>query len=198
ELYSLIQFNGTDPSTFTGTDTSGLTPFIDKTYFNFAYGQTSAGERIIDSQYASSNLYVSNTANDGGGTLFGVNFADGRIKGYGLKMPSGSEKTFFVQLVRGTIYGVNSFTDNGDQTVTDNATGLMWSKNDGSTSMTWQDALAYVQTQNAANYLGYSDWRLPNAKELHSVLDYTRSPDTTSSAAIDPVFSCTKIKNRKR
>ncbi|OQX17027.1 MAG: hypothetical protein BWK80_39810, partial [Desulfobacteraceae bacterium IS3] len=30
ELYSLIQFNGTDPSTFTGTDTSGLTPFIDK------------------------------------------------------------------------------------------------------------------------------------------------------------------------
>ena len=52
ELYSLINFNGTDPSGYSGTDTSVLTPFIDTTYFQFAYGQTSAGERIIDSQYA--------------------------------------------------------------------------------------------------------------------------------------------------
>ena len=50
ELNSLIKFNGTDPSGLSGTDTSGLTPFIDTTYFKFAYGDTSAGERIIDSQ----------------------------------------------------------------------------------------------------------------------------------------------------
>jgi len=35
------------------------------------------GERIIDAQYASSALYVGNTGNDGGRTLFGVNFDDG-------------------------------------------------------------------------------------------------------------------------
>jgi hypothetical protein len=165
ELYSLIKFNGTDPSGLSGNDTSGLTPFIDTNYFDFAYGDTSAGERIIDSQYASSTLYVSNTANDGGSTIFGVNFADGRIKGYGSIMPGGSAKTFFVQCVRGnTSYGVNAFVDNGNQTITDNATGLMWTQSDSGAGMNWQNALAWVQTQNVANYLGHNDWRLPNAK----------------------------------
>lgn len=192
ELYSLIKFNGADPSSYTGSDTSSLTPFIDTGYFKFAYGQTSAGERIIDSQYASDTLYTGNT-----GMLFGVNFADGRIKGYGMSMPGGStEKTFFVQLVRGnTGYGINNFKDNGDKTVTDNATGLMWSEYDSGSGMNWQDALAYVQTKNSQNYLGHNDWRLPNAKELQGIVDYTRSPDTTGSAAINPLFSCTKIRN---
>ena len=61
--------------------------------------------------------------------------------------------------------------------------------------MNWSNALAWVQAKNAARYLGYSDWRLPNAKELQSIVDYTRSPDTTASAAIDPVFTCTQITN---
>ena len=95
ELYSLILFSGVDPSGYEETDTSGLIPFIDDDVFDFAYGDESAGERIIDAQYASSNLYEANTANDGGRTLFGVNFADGRIKGYGLTL-FGSDKTFFV------------------------------------------------------------------------------------------------------
>ena len=34
-------------------------------------------------------------------------------------------------------------------------------------------------------YLGYNDWKLPNAKEMHSILDYTRSPQATNSAAIN-------------
>ncbi len=194
-LYSLIDFSGTDPSGFSGTDTSSLTPFIDTSAFDFAYGDTAAGERIIDAQYASSTLYVSNTANDGGSTLFGVNFADGRIKGYGLTMPgSSADKTFFVMCVRGSSsYGQNSFSDNGDGTITDSATGLMWAQSDSGAGLNWEAALAWVETQNAANYLGHNDWRLPNAKELQSLLDYSRSPDTTSSAAIDPLFSSTSI-----
>jgi hypothetical protein len=194
ELYSLINFMGTDPSGATGNDTSGLTPFIDRTFFDFGYGDTARGERVIDAQYASSNLYVSKTML-GDTTLFGVNFADGRIKGYGLTMPGGSEKTFYVQCVRGALYGVNDFVDNGDSTITDRATGLMWSKDDSAKGLNWQEALVWAQTKNAENYLGHNNWRLPNAKELQSIVDYTRSPDTTSSAAISPLFTSTGITN---
>jgi hypothetical protein len=197
ELYSLIDFGGRDPSGYEGTDTTGLIPFIDTDYFDFAYGDTAAGERIIDAQYASCNLYGDPSA---GSLLFGVNFADGRIKGYGLSMPGrGSEKTFFVIYVRGnTQYGKNSFADNGDGTITDNATGLMWSQNDSGGGLDWEDALAWVEQKNAENHLGYSNWRLPNAKELQSIVDYTRSPGTTGSAAIDPLFNATAIINEAK
>ena len=197
QLYSLIDFTGTDPSGFNGTDTSTLTPFIDTGYFDFGYGDTSAGERIIDAQYASSTRYVSTTMN-GAETMFGVNFADGRIKGYPLTMPGpvNAEKTFFVICARGnSSYGANSFVDNGDGTITDSASELMWTQADSATGLNWQEALAWVEAQNAANYLGYSDWRLPNAKELQSIVDYSRSPDTTDSAAIDPLFNATAIVN---
>ena len=194
EMYSLILFVGTDPNPM-APDPTGEVPFLDTGYFAFAYGDTAAGERIIDSQYASSTLYVSTTMN-GDQTLFGVNFADGRIKGYGLHMPNGSEKKFVVQCVRGNpAYGNNEFTDSGDGTITDKATGLMWARADSGKSLDWKQALAWAQEMNAKNYLGHSDWRVPGVKELQSIIDYTRSPDTTQSAAIAPLFSCTQITN---
>ena len=51
--------------------------------------------------------------------MFGVNFADGRIKGYPTgSMPGRGEKRFHVMYVRGnTDYGRNDFVDNGDGTV---------------------------------------------------------------------------------
>lgn len=192
QLYSLIDFRGTDPSGYNGTDTSTLNPFLDDTYFTFAYGDTNAGERIIDAQYASNTLYVSTSM---GQSVFGVNFADGRIKGYGLNI-AGREKTFFVICVSGNSnYGQNDFVNNGDGTITDQATGLIWSQNDSATGLTWGAALAWVAQQNAANYLGHNDWRLPNAKELQSIVDYSRSPDTSNSAAIDPLFNVSSITN---
>ncbi|TSA35333.1 MAG: DUF1566 domain-containing protein [Verrucomicrobiaceae bacterium] len=196
ELYSLFDARGTDPSGPSNADTSALSPFIDTKFFRFAYGDTGQGERVIDSQYASSTKYVGKGAR-GFDKLFGVNFADGRIKGYDLMMPGGhEEKTFFVQCLRGNPgYGKNDLRDNGDGTVTDRATGLVWSKDDSGTGMNWQSALAWVQKMNAAKFLGHDDWRLPNVKELQSIVDYTRSPDTTHSAAIDPVFHCTTITN---
>ena len=58
--------------------------------------------------------YVSTTMH-GDPTVFGVNFADGRIKGYGLSMPGRGEKKFYVLYVRGNPdYGRNQFADNGD------------------------------------------------------------------------------------
>jgi len=58
--------------------------------------------------------------------------------------------------------------------------------------LNWQEALEWAEN---LEYAGHSDWRLPNAKELQSIVDYTRSPDTTGSAAIDPVFEATPIVN---
>ncbi len=193
ELYSLIDFSGTDPSGCENeADCPDIVPFIDTDYFDFAYGDTSGGERLIDMQYASSTLYVATPPS--GTLLFGVNFADGRIKGYGLAIPFPPfEKTFAVICVRDNVdYGVNDFVDNGDGTVTDAATGLMWQQGDSGVGLNWEDALAYAENLTDS---GFNDWRLPNAKELQSILDYTRSPDTTASAAIDSVFVTTPITN---
>ena len=69
----------------------------------------------------------------------------------------------------------------------------MWQQNDSETGLNWEEALNWVAQKNTENYLGYNDWRLPNAKELQSIVDYTRSPATTNSAAIDPLFTCSII-----
>lgn len=188
EMYSLIDFSGEDVSGYSGTDTAGLTPFIDDTIFGYGYGDTSAGERIIDAQWATTTNSVAGVMGYSD-AMFGVNFADGRIKGYGT-----GGKTFYVQCVReNSAYGVNGFTDNGDGTVSDAATNLMWQQNDNGEALTWDGAISYCENLTSADY---ADWRLPNAKELQSIVDYTRSPDTTNSAAIDTdYFNATQIVN---
>ena len=186
EAYSLILFSGEDISGYDGTSAEGFTPFINTDYFEFGYGDLDAGERLIDAQFATTAKYVSTTMN-GNETMFGTNLADGRIKGYP------THKLFYVMYVRGnTTYGINNYSDNGDGTITDNATGLMWMQDDNGEGLIWEDALSYAENYE---YAGHTDWRLPNAKELQSIVDYTRSPSTTSSAAIDPLFNCTQITN---
>jgi hypothetical protein len=83
------------------------------------------------------------------------------------------------------------FADNGDGTVTDNCTRLMWQKHtaeangDGNLNdqdrVLWCVALAYCEN---LSFAGHDDWRLPNVRELQSIPDYgQRKP------AIAPVFS---------
>lgn len=188
ELYSLIDFDGV-----TGRTAGTSVPYLYTRVFDFEYGDESSGERFIDAQYCSSTRYVGTTMG-GNATVFGVNFADGRIKGYPIRTPDGREKAFDVRYVRGNpAYGVNDFTDNGDGTITDRATGLMWSRADSGEGMNWEEALAWVGQRNAEGYLGYDDWRLPDAKELQSIVDYARAPDVTGSAAIDPLFEVSEI-----
>ncbi|MDV7186294.1 DUF1566 domain-containing protein [Lutibacter sp. TH_r2] len=185
ELYSLILFSGKVNSEV------AIDLFIDTNYFNQELGDTSIGEREIDAQTWSSTEYVSTTMN-GVETVFGVNFIDGRIKGYPKYKPdTGNANTMYFRMVRGnTDYGTNDFIDNGDGTISDLATGLMWQKTDDGTSRDWEESLAYAEDLTHGNK---SDWRLPNAKELQSIVDYTRSPKTTNSPAIDPLFDCTEI-----
>jgi hypothetical protein len=76
------------------------------------------------------------------------------------------------------------YTDNGDSTVTDSQTGLMWkqcSEGQGTTTTacdtgstatyTWQGALQQAQTINGTGFAGYADWRLPNRNELASLIE---------------------------
>ncbi len=86
-----------------------------------------------------------------------------------------------------------SYTDNSDGTITDNKTGLMWEKldksgsaHDVSNTFTWATAFSskIVALNTTPCFAGYCDWRLPNVKELESLVDYGRQ-----NPAIDPSFN---------
>ena len=107
-----------------------------------------------------------------------VDFGNGCVNYYA----SGSNSVA-VRLVRGGQL-LSSFSDNGDGTITDNSTGLMWAKcqigqtgsnclgNNGNNSyLDWSTA---INTAANSTLAGYNDWRLPNAKELQSIVDYTK------------------------
>ncbi len=176
ELYSLINFSGNTMPT-----AAAAKPYLDTRFFDFRYGNTRMGERVIDCQDWSATEYLGTTMG-GNPTAFGVNFADGRIKGYPKSIGPGHRQArpHYMRYVRGNpAYGRNKFHDNGDGTVTDAATSLTWQKGDSGQGLDWQQALAYAAGLRLA---GRSDWRLPNAKELQSIVDYTRRP------AIAPVF----------
>jgi hypothetical protein len=71
------------------------------------------------------------------------------------------------------------FRDNGDGTVSDLITGLMWQK-ESVQGISWQASLAYCQNLKLG---GYTDWRLPDVNELIGLVDYSRT-----SPSIDDAF----------
>jgi hypothetical protein len=84
------------------------------------------------------------------------------------------------------------FLDNGDGTVTDQTTGLMWEKlsNDGGIHdhdnlYTWSAAFSEkIAALNAADFAGHDDWRMPNQFELYSLANLGES----GPAAYSPYF----------
>jgi len=96
-----------------------------------------------------------------------------------------------------------SYTDNGDRTITDKHTGIMWEKtsadgtiHDKDTGYTWADAFAvHIAGLNAAAFAGYTDWRLPNVKELQSIVNYgaLSSPAVSSAFNTGCAAACTVL-----
>lgn len=167
-------------------------PYLDMTYFDLVQ------EDLIgkDEQYWSSTYYLGNTSEGGYNAAFGVNHATGHIKAYAALKGRGK----YVRCVRGADYLIdNDFVNNGDGTVTDASTGLMFTQADNGEGIDWEAALAFAQSQNQVNALGYSDWRLPNVKELQSIVDYDYAPDAQDPAfdgpAMHPMFSVSNITN---
>ena len=93
--------------------------------------------------------------------------------------------------------GALSYRDNGDGTVTDLRSGLTWEKKTDANvneMFNWQGTFAYVAELNAMNggagFAGHNDWRVPNVRELLSIVDYGRT-----NPSIHPIFGPTGTTN---
>jgi hypothetical protein len=158
-------------------------PWVDTDYFHLVGDGTDQRQQhswtsniyLVESEYQNEQVQ--------GNPSFIVNDWTGHIKAM--------DGNRFVRAVRGnTSYGINDFVDNGDGTVSDNATGLMWSQDDNGEGLSWEAALAYAENATTA---GYDDWRLPNAKELQSIADYSG----VFPAMDTSVFNLTELTNIK-
>ena len=85
------------------------------------------------------------------------------------------------ELQTGVAWPSPRFSDNGDQTVTDNLTGLIWTKeaNTATGKKTWQEALTYIKALNSSYYLGHNDWRLSNRNEFESLVNKGQASPAT-------------------
>lgn len=142
-------------------------PYLDTDYFYLVQ----SASQLKDQQFWAQEYKV-DTEEAVQNKSFGVNHMTGHIKAYA-DGSGGDEMTRYVRCVSGEEYGINNFADNGDGTVTDHATGLMWAQDDSGVGIDWENALDLAVQANDVSYLGYSDWRLPNVKELQSIVDYS-------------------------
>ena len=142
----------------------GMSPVIDIQYFS---GCTGGG-------------YWANTKINTSSYRALVSFDDGYM---GNNFPT---TLYNVRCVSGNPLPSGNYTDNGNGTITDTATGFVWQKSDDGSTRNWKDALAYCEDLSLGDK---DDWRLPNIRELETIVDNNRS-----YPPIDPVFSCIQNK----
>lgn len=109
------------------------------------------------SSYWSATRYAGNSAN----AVF-IGFREGTFSDIS------TSSTYYVRCVRGLPARDSIFVTNGNGTVTDLATGRIWQREDDNIERTQTDAVSYCQGLSLG---GKNDWRLPNIKELHSIID---------------------------
>ena len=79
----------------------------------------------------------------------------------------------------------NDFVDNGDGTVTDRATGLMWEQKVSKREKSYYYAKKHVKSLNKKKFAGHDNWRIPTVEELYSLLE----SNTNKQLYINPVFA---------
>ena len=129
-----------------------ISPAIDPTYFP---------------DTASAEYWSSTTSSSK--TIWKVNFNQGTTNGF--KQGSATAESKNVRCVWGSQLPVTDLLDNKDGTVTDRSTGLIWQQKDDGTKRSWQKALAYCENLELPAQNSQKDWRLPNIKELSTIID---------------------------
>lgn len=100
--------------------------------------------------------------------------------------------TYNVRCVRGKPLPDSVYTDNGT-TVTDQTTGLIWEKDVSAPRLSWEESLAWCINATTG---GYDDWRLPNIRELESLVVYSLyypAFDPIFTGPLDPYWSSTSL-----
>jgi len=161
------------------------------------YPEAVGAGAVIDTGYfpnTISSYYLSSTTNTFNSAAWGIFFYNGYVT-----MLSESS-CWYVRAVRGGQSGsfdavdrltddvstvASTYTDNGDGTVTDTSTDLMWQQV-SSSSKTWKEALVYCEGLNLG---GHTDWRLPNIKELQSLVDYSLRESAITKGLRSLVYS---------
>lgn len=119
-----------------------------------------------------------------GDAVYSFNFLDAHIKSNWADATTGAVPQLFYRCVRGEELS-NTFTSNGDGTVTD-AAGLTWQATNGSVEgslhVNWQTALDYCEDLDFADR---TDWRLPDVKELQSIVEYAPADWATNKMVLD-------------
>ncbi len=88
------------------------------------------------------------------------------------------------------------YTDNGDGTISDSKTGLMWMKNDSYLHtghwLNWHEVKIYVKGLNEVRFANYSDWQLPTKEELRSLFESSKTSGSQVGREMkihtDPLF----------
>lgn len=89
------------------------------------------------------------------------------------------------------------YVDNGDGTITDTQTSLMWMKEDSYLKtghwLNWDEGTTYIMKLNKSAYAGYIDWQLPSLKELRTLYESdkvnSKQLGREMKIHIDPVFA---------
>jgi hypothetical protein len=114
---------------------------------------------------------------------------------------AGGNKKFHVRAVRDVVSPStipNHYTDNNNGTITDNLTNLVWQKIPSTIAQTWEQAITMAENLSLG---GFTDWRLPNIKELQSLNDETViAPSVTSpyfqNLGVKKYWSSTTLPNQ--
>ncbi len=161
-LQSLAKYEGLNPTQ--------VKPAVDQVFNTSCH----PGCTVLTCSCTQSYYYWSSTTYQGlPGVAWAVSFADGKL-GQGLKFYT----SYNVRAVRGGTGGALAYVDNGDGTITDPETHLIWEKlsNDGSihdydNTYTWDQALARIATLNSGGgFAGHTDWHLPTREALQSIV----------------------------
>ena len=185
ELFSINQANGNQ-------NEDGAW-YLEKTIFDLDY-PTDIDLTGTHSLSMMGQTWSSTSRPDNTDINYFYNFLDGHIKSNFNNSPNA---TLFYRCVRGdaTTFATTSYKDNGDETITDNNTGIIWQKANGMQSAgdyqyTWVEALDYCESLELA---GETDWKLPDINELQSIVNYEISTADYNSThkMIDSIFTFT-------